>query len=93
MALTTIIWSTTVHYLREFSSIAGLSHAAKAPSFARSVYWLSIFFLGLAFTIKGLVDIIDEFDDYPVVVNSKLTTRNEVPYPAVTVCNLNRYLE
>ncbi len=38
MALLSIVWSTTVRYLRG-SSIAGLSHAAKARSMARAAYW------------------------------------------------------
>ncbi len=35
---TSIVWGTTVRYMRE-SSIAGLSHAAKSKSFARTAYW------------------------------------------------------
>ena len=35
---TSIMWGTTVRYMRE-SSIAGLSHAAKSKSFARTAYW------------------------------------------------------
>ncbi len=31
-------WRTSVSYLRN-SSICGLSHAARAPSYRRSIYW------------------------------------------------------
>ena len=70
--------------------MAGLSHAAKAPSRARSLYWLALFLAGLVFTIRGMVALVQEFQGYPVVTSSKLITRSSVPFPAITLCNLNR---
>ncbi len=70
--------------------MAGLSHAAKAPSRARSLYWLALFLAGLVFTIRGMAALVQEFQGYPVVTSSKLTTRSSVPFPAITLCNLNR---
>ncbi len=33
-----VVWRTTVDYMKG-SSIAGLTHAANAPTYLRSAYW------------------------------------------------------
>ncbi len=88
-SMLSVAWNTTVQYMRG-SSIAGLSHAANSRSVARAVYWLVIFAFGLGFTIQSLHALVRDFLGHPVVISSYLTTKHNIPYPAVTICNMNR---
>ena len=50
-----------------------------------------IFIAGLAATIYNIVLLMEEFFRFPVITSSDLTNEPSVFFPAVTVCNLNRY--
>ncbi len=89
MGASSIAWRTSVDYMKR-SSIAGLSHAANSRSYVRSLYWLLVFVVGLALTVRSLANLVEEFLDYPVVTSSHLTTKPSVAFPAVTICNINR---
>ena len=89
MGLLSVVWGTTVRYMKG-SAIAGLSHAANSRSYTRAAYWLVIFVVMLAFTVRSLVVLLDEFFRHPVLTTSELVTRGEVPFPAITMCNNNR---
>ena len=56
----------------------------------RALYWLAILVAGTVFTVRGLVIIINDFLTYPSVTTNTFNTPPSVPFPAVTVCNLNR---
>ncbi len=90
MGVLSIVWWTTVKYMKG-SSIAGLSHAANSRSPTRAFYWLLIFVAGLALTVRSLYVLIDDFLEYPVITSSHLTTKPAVSFPAVTICNINRW--
>lgn len=84
-----VAWTTSVRYMRR-SSISGLSHAAKSRSTNRAAYWLAIFAVGMVFTAQSIHTLVSDFYEHPVVVSTYVTTRPNVTFPAITVCNLNR---
>ena len=85
----TIIWKTTVNYLKG-SSLSGVSHAANSRSLVQCSYWLVIFTAGLVMTVMSIKDLMDDYYSYPVVTSSDLKHETSIYFPAVTVCNLNR---
>ncbi len=44
----------------------------------------------MCFTVRGIVQVVVDFYARPVITNINVTHKAEVPFPAVTVCNLNR---
>ena len=56
----------------------------------RALYWLAILVVGTAVTLRGLVIIIEDYLSRPSVTTNSYITPPSVPFPAVTVCNLNR---
>lgn len=91
MGVSRVVWRT----LNDFgstTSISGVNRAAKAKSIFRLLYWI-IIFCGLVYvTISNLVSVITDFYEYPTVTTTNLTYRPNVIFPAVTVCNLNRFV-
>lgn len=73
------------------TSIAGLNNAAKSKSTVRKAYWVVIFSVLFYFTASGIVSVVDDFLSYPVVTSINLDNKASVAFPAVTVCNHNRY--
>ncbi len=84
-----IVWGTTVNYLRA-SSFSGVSHAANAQTTTRAAYWTAIFVVGLGLTARSLSFLIGEFLQYPVTTSVEVVAKKTSDFPAVTVCNLNR---
>ncbi len=63
MSLVELIWRTSVDFIRDYSSIAGLTHAANGKSIGRSIYWIALFTVGLAFTLDQLIDLVNVSPD------------------------------
>ena len=61
---------------------------AKHP--VRSTYWLLIFLGLLGLTLYSLVLLIVDIYKYPVLTSNYMERSQGIPFPAVTVCNLNR---
>lgn len=91
MGVGSVIWNITLSYGRE-SSIAGFNNAFKAKSRIRSVLWITIFAVLGIMTIVQFVNVIVDYYQYPVITMIDLSHKPSVPFPAVTVCNLNRLL-
>ena len=91
MGVGSVIWNITLSYGRE-SSIAGFNNACKAKSKIRSILWIAIFAILGFLTISQFVNVILDYYQYPVITNIDLSHKSSVPFPAVTVCNLNRLL-
>ena len=54
------------------------------------VLWLAVF-SGLAGgTIYGIWDVLNEFFEYEVITSSDISHETQIPFPAVTVCNINK---
>ncbi|XP_040583485.1 epithelial sodium channel subunit gamma-like [Lepeophtheirus salmonis] len=72
------------------TSIAGLNHAVNSSSHLRRFAWLSIFFILMVFTFQTFLDTVLDFTSYPVLTSVNVTRKFNLPFPAVTICNLNR---
>ena len=89
MGLGKIIWST----LAEFgghTTIGGLCNAGLTSSRPRQIYWLIIFFALFGYTIKLLVDNVNQYLAYEVITSTDLSYSATLNFPAVTICNQNR---
>ena len=51
---------------------------------------MTLFLGGLFLTLRGLFAIVEEAYEFPIVTSTQLTTKTSVPFPAITVCNINR---
>jgi hypothetical protein len=81
--------SITRTRLRE-SSVAGLSHAVRAKHGWARAYWLVVFVVGMYYTVSSVVSLMQDYLTYPVVTAIDVTIRPALPFPSVTICNLNR---
>ena len=59
---------------------------------ARQVYWLVIFFVLFVYTITLLVANVNQYLTYGVITSTDLSYSLKLEFPAMTVCNQNRYL-
>lgn len=73
------------------SSIVGISHAARSKSYLRAVIWLTLFFVGVVFTVRGIWQTVQDYTSNPYLTTTEMTFETSVEFPAVTICNLNRY--
>ncbi|KAF8793408.1 FMRFamide-activated amiloride-sensitive sodium like protein [Argiope bruennichi] len=72
------------------SPVYVISQIGKAPNPLRKVIWLFILILGLCATFFEAYRFLTSFLEYPVVVSLHLDEKQDLEFPAVTVCNLNR---
>lgn len=89
MGLIRVIRDTFLDFGRN-TSIAGLNNAAKAKSIIRSLIWLSLFTVGLYYTLMGIISVINDYHNYPVVTKTQLQQEKLVNFPAISICNHNR---
>ena len=80
---------TISNYLRR-SAISGVSHAANSESYFRGVYWLIIFLTLFSFTARNVYIIMNDYYDFPIFTVATIKRKEEIPFPAVTICNQNR---
>ena len=52
--------------------------------------WITIFAILGIVTIVQFINVIIDYNQHPVITNIDLSHKQSVPFPAVTVCNLNR---
>ena len=55
----------------------------------KKVVWTLVFLTLFGVAINSLREIISDFINRPVDVVTKLERRSDIPFPAVTLCNLN----
>ena len=71
------------------SSVPGLREICHSDSYFRKIIWF-IAFISLGFlALADIHNLLSEFYSYPVTVNVRLRESRKLPFPAVTVCNLN----
>lgn len=79
----------TLKALFSASNVPGLRELALSDHFATKIYWL-IAFLGLGFLcLNDIHQLLSEFYSYPITVDVRLKETRKLPFPLVTVCNLN----
>lgn len=79
----------TLKALFSASNVPGLRELALSDHIASKIYWL-IAFLGLGFLcLSDIHQLLSEFYSYPIAVDVRLRETRKLPFPLVTVCNLN----
>ena len=90
MGLCGILLEVLKNFVRE-TSVAGLNNAGKAKSKLRILYWTVIFLVLIYFTMTAFIGVITDFQAHPVSTSSDQMHRTNVLFPAVSVCNQNRF--
>lgn len=70
------------------SGVPGLSHIFSVKGTRRFV-WAAVFIAFVGLTIRDLIDMIRDYAEFPVTVSVRVADSRVLPFPAVTVCNLN----
>ena len=73
------------------TSIAGIGLVISKKSYAKKVYWSILFVLMLVLTLQGLIETILSFYEREVTTSIDLDYVPSVIFPAVSICNLNKY--
>ena len=50
-----------------------------------------LFLFGSGFTFKGIADVFINFYQFEVTTSTDVTTKDSVTFPAISICNLNKY--
>ena len=91
MTLLRVIWHTSTQWCQE-TSIAGLGKTVKNDSsYFKKAYWFILFLIGSIWTCYNLYGVINEYFKYSVSTSNDLTFETSIPFPAVTICNQNRF--
>ncbi len=77
------------NWFASFTSIGGLSQNFASKGLAK-LYWLILFLIGFYFTVSGLVSVLVEYSQHEVLTEITIGHNYEVPFPSVTICNVNR---
>ena len=91
MTVGKVLYNTFINWCRE-TSIACLSKSVRSKSFLKKAYWLLLFFAGAYFTIDNLYRTVTTYLKYEVKTSNDLTFKTSILFPAVSICNQNRYV-
>ncbi|XP_076308698.1 acid-sensing ion channel 4-B-like [Tachypleus tridentatus] len=81
-------------YLRDLfrhSSVNALNQIFSSRNFIRQLVWALILFGGLIGCIYNSINFLSEYFQYPIVINVYEGPERPLPFPGVTLCNLNRW--
>ncbi|XP_071950423.1 acid-sensing ion channel 1-like [Antedon mediterranea] len=73
------------------TTLHGVQYIATSKAFIVKVLWLMVFLGGLGVCTWQIVLRIDEYIQFNVNTEIKLSFLTEMDFPAVTICNFNRY--
>ena len=71
------LWKTTDEFWKK-TTISGLSNARKSHSGLRRWVWMIMLAVFAILTITGLINVIDEFQSYPITTSVTVEHRNQV---------------
>lgn len=71
------------------SGVPGLSRISISKSRFGKLFWAVVIFIFVALTVHDLIDLIEDYVQYPVTVNVRVADSRVLPFPAITICNLN----
>ena len=91
MTLLRVIRHTSAEWCQE-TSIAGLGKTVKSDSsYFKKAYWFILFLIGSVWTFFNLYGVIYEYLQYRVSTSNDLTFETSILFPAVSICNQNRF--
>ncbi|XP_066996104.2 pickpocket protein 28-like [Anabrus simplex] len=86
-------WSDTVRDYCHRTTLHGLKYVGDENlHITERLFWLVMFLLAVAAAAYYISFLYEKWDLNPVIVSlsAKATSLNEFPFPAVTICNMNR---
>lgn len=87
------IWEVlmkTWHQYLTITTIPGLQNIYHASGRLSSCMWTLLFVIGFACTVRDVYTTTTEYLSYPVITSMTMDQVVALPFPSVTVCNLNR---
>jgi hypothetical protein len=71
---------------------SGWGGRSKSPNRFCRIFWFVAFASALAFASYYITNIFEKWNENPVLVafNPTDATFNEIPFPAITICNMNQ---
>ena len=90
MGLAKRLWSTFIDWCKE-TSIAGLGKGVSSKSNVKKAYWIILFLIGTYYTILNVIVTFQDYFQYEVTTDTALSFEKSVPFPAISICNLNRW--
>src|SRR5271165_6631228 len=79
-----------VHHFLTTTTTCGLKHVANAKYVAVKMLWLACFAASASMFTLQAYQLIQNYLSYPTTINTVLGFK-QLPFPVVTVCNLNPY--
>ncbi|KAF7495560.1 Amiloride-sensitive sodium channel subunit gamma [Sarcoptes scabiei] len=70
------------------SGVPGLSPIFNSTGL-RKLFWILVLLIFITLTVRDLYDLIEDFVQFPVTVNVRVADSRVLPFPAITICNLN----
>ena len=71
--------------------IADNSQLILSLTLGKKCYWMILFLFGSGFTFKGIADVFINYYQFEVTTSTDVTTKDSVTFPAISICNLNKY--
>lgn len=71
------------------SEIPGFREIFASDSYLRKFCWIVAFLFMTVLSLNDMTELITEYYDYPITVDYRVRDSARLPFPAVTVCNLN----
>ncbi|XP_070548128.1 uncharacterized protein [Ptychodera flava] len=82
-------WKSQVQGFGNRTTTHGISYIVNASSHFSRTIWLVIFLAAMAALVAQVGLLIKQYFDRDVIVEIKLVTDEQLPFPTVTVCNTN----
>lgn len=71
------------------SEIPGFREIFASDSYLRKFCWIVAFLIMTVLTLNDIIELITEYYNHPITVDVRHRDSARLPFPAVTVCNLN----
>lgn len=71
------------------SEIPGFREIFASDSYLRKFCWVVAFLFMTVLSLNDMTELITEYYEYPITVDLRLRDSARLPFPSVTVCNLN----
>lgn len=71
------------------SEIPGFREIFASDSYLRKFCWIVAFIIMTIFSLKDMTELLTEYFEFPITVKVRHIDSPRLPFPAVTVCNLN----
>lgn len=83
-----VLQTTGREFMRE-TSMLGINRIGNARYKVQRWFWLCLWIVGCAVTMRDLLSIVNEYYEYPSVTDRRVDYQPRTTFPAVTVCNHN----